>query len=45
MIRKFTQFVKGIFEDMMHGWSYEDGKRYTYDEYGIRHLDEDYDRS
>jgi hypothetical protein len=44
MIHKFLWYLKGVFEDMANGFSYEEDKRYTYDEYGIRHLDENYHR-
>lgn len=33
MIRKFVEFIRGIFEDMANG--------YSYDRYGNRILDED----
>lgn len=44
MIRKFLWHLKGIFEDMSHGYTYEGNKRYFIGENGERKLDENYHR-
>lgn len=44
MIRRWWWNIKGLFQDMNNGYSYEDDKRYFTDGNGERKLDENYHR-